>query len=47
MNRVWGWLRDLLNLLRGFCESMWWDLPLDWDEQVREAVKGDRPDLDQ
>ena len=35
---VLEWLHNLLDLLRGFCQTMWWDIPLDWDEQVREAV---------
>lgn len=33
------WLRVLLSLLRGFCETVWWaGPPVDWDRQVRDAV---------
>jgi hypothetical protein len=36
------WLRNLLSLLRGFCWTMFWaGPPVDWDEQVREAVGGE------
>ena len=39
---VADWLRCLFSSVRGFCESMWWDLPLDWDEQVQEAVESEK-----
>jgi len=33
-----SWWQVALASLREFMQTMWWDVPLDWDEQVREAV---------
>ena len=34
-------LRWLLSLARGICETAFYGVPVDWDEQCEEALRGD------